>query len=96
MDFEKFVQDSLTEIKNNNSDFQRDISNDLKEIKETLRLTCERLTVQENNYKNHIENEANERERQDKNLNNRYTKINTIIAGISIIAMYLGLKSNFA
>lgn len=96
MDFEKFVQDSLTEIKNNNSDFQRDISNDLKEIKETLRLTCERLTVQENNYKNHIENEANERERQDKNLNNKYTKINTIIAGISIIAMYLGLKSNFA
>lgn len=96
MDFEKFVQDSLTEIKNNNSDFQRDISSDLKEIKETLRLTCERLTVQENNYKNHIENEANERERQDKNLNNKYTKINTIIAGISIIAMYLGLKSNFA
>jgi len=96
MDFEKFVQDSLTEIKNNNSDFQRDISNDLKEIKETLRLTCERLTVQENNYKNHIENEAKEREQQDKNLNNKYTKINTIIAGISIIAMYLGLKSNFA
>ena len=58
MDFEKFVQDSLTEIKNNNSDYQKEISNDLKEIKETLRITCERLTIQEEKYKNHITSPA--------------------------------------
>lgn len=66
------------------SKFQ-DTNRRLDEIKDTVKkldgkmdTTCERLTIQETNYKNHIEQEKSEREIHDKNLDKKYQVWNLI------------------
>lgn len=44
----------------------------LQKLDSKMDTTCDRLTIQETNYKNHIEQEKTERETHDHNIDKKY------------------------